>query len=209
VAEIRRRKAAAGTAPRSQWLAYLSVDSVDDAATLVADRGGRVLIPQRQVPSRGAMAVVADPDGVPVGLVRSATGDPADLLAEPGEWIWALYQAQDATRAAAFYQDLAGYEVVRDDGLPAAAHFLLLAEGFARASIVERPADRPERRAAWLYFLRVTDVDEAVRRATALGAQVLVPPRAVLQGDRAAVIADPGGARVGLLEWTEGPGDAP
>jgi len=97
---------------QSWWIAYMSVPDVDRAVAGVIARGGTTLIPARTLEGRGRMVVLADPDGAPFGLVRSSSGDPPDFRAEPGEWIWAVYQSADAGRAAAFYQDLGNYEVV-------------------------------------------------------------------------------------------------
>jgi predicted enzyme related to lactoylglutathione lyase len=186
----------------------MSVTDVAAAARQVQANGGSELIAARVVEGRGDMALVADPDGAPIGLIRSSSGDPPDVMAGVGEWIWALYQSPDASRAAAFYQDLAGYEVQRDDRFQNAPHFILAAEGFARASLVEIPADRTALKPEWLYFVRVRDIGASLARATALGGTVIVQPNpSVLEG-RIAVIADPRGAALGLMEWhEEGEGD--
>ncbi|TFG81398.1 MAG: VOC family protein, partial [Chromatiales bacterium] len=75
---------------QARWIGFLSVSDVKAVAVSVASKGGRVLIPPRQVPDRGEMAVVADPDDAPFGLINSASGDPADELGPAGDWIWAL-----------------------------------------------------------------------------------------------------------------------
>ena len=96
------RQPAPSQVRQSRWIAFMSVPDVGAAAREVQGKGGRVLIAPRAVEGRGEMAVLADPDGAPFGVIRSATGDPPDFAAGPGEWIWALYQSPDATRAAAF-----------------------------------------------------------------------------------------------------------
>lgn len=192
---------ARGQRPPSRWVAYLSVDDVAASARLVAAKGGTVLIPARSLADRGEMALLADPDGAPFGIIRSSSGDPADALADPGGWIWAVYQSPAAARAAAFYQDVGGYEVVADDRLPGVPDYLLVAQGFARASLVEIPAERAGLRPAWIYFLRVADVAATVARARDLGGSVLVAPRPDLAQGRLAVLRDPAGAAFGVLEW--------
>ena len=136
---------------------------MDRAAADVIAKGGKTLIPARTLEGRGRMAVLADPDGAPFGLLKSSSGDPPDFRAEPGEWIWAVYQSADAGRAAAFYQDLGNYEVVPGDPVGNAESFDLQAEGFARASLVEIPPGRTELRPEWIYFVRVADVAASTR----------------------------------------------
>ena len=197
-------------ARQSRWIAYMSVPDVDRAVADVAARGGKVLIPARNVEGRGRMAVVADPDGAPIGFVKSSSGDPPDYRADPGEWMWAIYQSADAASAAAFYQDLGGYEVVADDDrLGNAKSFTLQAEGFARAGLVAIPAEATELRPDWVYFVRVDDVAASLLKAVALGGRVIVAPRPDLVDGGMAVIADPSGSPVGLMSWApdDGEGD--
>lgn len=207
VAGIAARPSVPGQVRTSWWIAFMSVADVDRAAADVVAKGGKVLIPARPVEGRGRMAVLADPDGAPFGLVKSSSGDPADFRAEPGEWIWAVYQSPDATSAAAFYQDLGNYEVVPGERVGNAASYSLQAEGYARASLVEIPPGRTELRPEWLYFVRVADVDASLARAAELGGKVIAPPRPDLLDGRLAVIADPGGALLGLMEWDDGDGE--
>jgi predicted enzyme related to lactoylglutathione lyase len=208
VAGMAARQPSPGQVRQSRWIAYMSVADVDRAAADVVAKGGKVLIPARAVEGRGRMAVLADPDGAPVGLVKSSSGDPPDYRAEPGEWTWAIYQSPDAASAAAFYQDLGGYEVVPDDDrLGNAVSFTLQAEGYARASLVEIPAGSTELRPDWLFFVRVPDVAASVARAVELGGRVIVAPRPDLLDGRMAVIADPGGAPLGLLSWNPDDGE--
>ena len=157
-----------------RWVAFMSVPDVSAAADYVVARGGKVLIERRDVPQRGEMALLADPDGVPVGVIKSSSGDQDDFLVEPGEWIWALYQSPAAASAAAFYQDLGGYEVVPDDRQFEAPHFLLVSQGYARASLLEIPAGRQQAPATGLALFhpcgRCSDAggqSAAARRAAA------------------------------------------
>jgi predicted enzyme related to lactoylglutathione lyase len=203
VAGIAQREPAPGQARQSRWIAFMSVGDVADRAAQVTAKGGTVLIAPRAVAGRGEMAVLADPDGAPFGLIDSASGDPEDFRAEPGEWIWALYQSPDATSAAAFYQDVGGYDVVPDERFRDTPHFFLVADGYARASLAEIPAARSGMRPDWLYFLRVRDLGATLAQVGALGGKVLVPPSPAVFAGRIAVIADPGGAPLGLMQWDD------
>ena len=201
VAGLTQRKPRVGQARQARWIAFMSVADVAAAAKDVAAKGGRVLVAPRNVPARGEMALVADPDGAPFGLINSSSGDPPDGLPPAGDWIWALYQSPDATSAAAFYQDVGGYEVVPDDRLGEAPHFLLVAGGYARASVVGIPAERAGLPPDWLYFARVRNINESLARVRELGGRVLMAPNPEVLDGRLAVITDPAGAPLGLMEW--------
>jgi hypothetical protein len=190
-----------------RWVAFMSVPDVAKASQYVEARGGKVLIAGQDLPDRGEAAMLSDPDGVPIGVIRSSSGDQDDFLVDFGEWIWALYQSPAADRAAAFYQDLGGYDIVPDEGRFSAPHFLLVAQGYTRASLLQIPGDRPRLQPGWLYFIRVADVDAQLAKAEQLGGRILIAPRGDLAQGRLAVIADPGGAPVGLLEWNDETGE--
>lgn len=207
VGGLAEREAKPGQERQARWVAFMSVADVTASARRVTDQGGRLLIPSRAVDGRGDMAIVADPDGAPFGLIRSASGDPEDFAAGPGEWIWALYQSPDATRAAAFYQDLGGYEVIADERFPATPHFLLAAQGYLRASLAELPPDRLGLKPDWLYFVRVADVTASVAKAVQLGGRVVLADSPQVLSGRVAVITDPGGAPLGLMEWDDAGGE--
>ncbi len=201
-------RAAKGQGRNSWWIAFMSVADVDRAVAEVVARGGTELIPARNLEGRGRIAVLADPDGAPFGLVRSSSGDPPDFAAEIGEWIWAVYQSPDASSAAAFYQDLGDYEVVPGKQVGNAATFLLQANGYARASLAEIPAGRTGLRPEWLYLIRVGNVAASASRAVELGGGVIVAPRPDLLDGRLAVIRDPDGALLGLMEWEDDDGES-
>jgi predicted enzyme related to lactoylglutathione lyase len=52
-----------------------------------------------------------------------------------------------------------------------------------------------------LPFVRVGSIVDAAAKAKVLGGKVLVAPRQDLAEGKVAVVADPTGAAIGLLEW--------
>lgn len=62
---------------RPQWMTYIQVADVDDAVLAALKNGGRILKAPFDEASVGRLAVVADPDGIPVGLVTPLSATPA------------------------------------------------------------------------------------------------------------------------------------
>jgi hypothetical protein len=185
--------------PNAQWLSYLSVPNVDQAADRTRAAGGSVLLAPFDLPKVGRGAVVVDPQGAPLGLLRASFGDPADTP-EPAvhRFLWTEELARDPAAAAKFYADLVGYEVlVHDQG---DKPFRVLKLGRERAGIMRMPFAGMQ--PFWLVSVMVADPAASAQRAEQLGGRVLVAPRMDVRGGTVALVADPSGALLALQKWT-------
>lgn len=63
---------------RPGWLTYIEVANVDDAVIEALKNGGRILKAPFDDTNTGRMAIVADPDGIPVGLVTPRASAPVN-----------------------------------------------------------------------------------------------------------------------------------
>ena len=86
----------------ARWLSLMSVTDVDAAVAEIEAAGGSVEIGPRTNPSRGRMALVRDPQGAQLVLIRAAGGDPP-FRTEPGigsgDFLWTELWASDAADA--------------------------------------------------------------------------------------------------------------
>lgn len=189
---------------KPRWFGYISVGSVEKAQRAVTQAGGRVLAEPKKLPKRGEQAVFADPEGAVFGVVKSSGGDPEDFLAEPGEWIWIQLLSRDARKAAEFYRAIVGYEIVENTKNNRSSDYVLASEGYARGTVrTIRNADTKVQ-PTWLPFVRVKNLADSLALAKQLGGKVVVEPKPELLEGKVAVIADPTGAAIGILEWSEG-----
>ena len=204
VAGLVQRPRPPGRQSQPAWLTFLSVTDVTAAARAIKANGGKQLRSPHAYRERGRQAVYVDPQGAMFAIMNSRSGDPPDAPVAPGEWTWSALVTRDPGTDAAFYQDVFGYEVfdASEAGESDFDHLVLASEDTARASINPLPGSAPTH-PQWVDFVRVTDIATAAAKATQLGGRVLVEPRRDRHGGRVALIADPTGARVGLLEWTE------
>jgi predicted enzyme related to lactoylglutathione lyase len=185
------------------WLTYLSVGDVDAASKTAVEKGATLLFGPRTIPDRGREAVFSDPQGAVFAALTSSSGDPADVLAAPGDWIWSSLITTDPKTAAPFYQALFGYEVFDLPAAEGAQHLLFASEDYARASVNTHNTIRPDSHSYWLNYIRVEDAVKTAAKVVALGGRVLVEPRVDRHGGMVAVVADPLGAPFGLLEWQD------
>lgn len=188
---------------KPRWLGFISVSSVERAERAVTKAGGRMLAAPRKMPQRGEQAVFADAEGAVFGVIKSSSGDPQDFLPEPGDWIWIQLLSRDARKAAGFYSSVAGYDVIENATGGQSGDFVLASKGYARATVRTIPPARAQVQPNWLPFVRVKNVGESVAQAKQLGGKALIEPKPELFGGKVAVIADPTGAAIGLLEWSD------
>jgi predicted enzyme related to lactoylglutathione lyase len=186
-----------------RWFGYISVKSVDQAQRTVAKLGGRVVSPPRKFSGRGEQAVFADPEGALFGVIKSSSGDPEDCLADPGDWVWIQLLSKDARKAGEFYHQVGGYDVVENTQSNRVSDLVLVSEGYARATVRTIPEENRQVYPNWLPFVRVSNVKDSVARATQLGGKILFEPKPEYLGGKVAVVSDPTGGAIGLLEWSE------
>jgi predicted enzyme related to lactoylglutathione lyase len=203
VAGLMHKAVPAGESRQPSWLSYFAVQDVDAATVTARRQGAKVLVEPRNVPSLGREAVFADVQGAVFAMIASSSGDPPDVLAAPGEWIWSSLITSDPDAAAAFYQTLLDYEVFELPADEDERHLLLATDNYARASVNSLPAHKPNLHPHWLNFIHVEDAVQTVAKLVALGGRVLVEPRLDRHGGKIAVVTDPLGAPFGLMEWPE------
>ena len=203
VGGIFRHMRPAGAKVGARWLSVIAVRDPARAASLARERGGSVLLAPKSVPGRGTHAVLRDPEGAAFGVLAAEGGDPPDTPVADGEVFWLDLFARDPAKAAAFYAELAGFDV--DVGeVGGRERTLLSTGGIARAGIT--PLRSADDRSGWLPYILVEDVPATLARARRAGGRVLLEPRAHVLGGNLAIIADPSGGAVGVVNWDDGKG---
>jgi predicted enzyme related to lactoylglutathione lyase len=167
------------------------------------------MVEPRTIARRGTHAIVADSQGALVGMLTSSSGDAQEFRAGTGDWVWAQLLTDKPRQAVHFYQAVFGYTGMPDTRSEGGDDYLLASQGYARAGISHMP-DASQARPTWIGFVRVDDLGETLARAQSLGGRILRAPTAELFDGRLAIISDPLGGFVGLVELKDSdfPGDA-
>ena len=181
------------------WQANVEVADVDRAAALAKERGGGVYVGPVDVPEVGRIAVVADPQGAASAMASHDT-------AKPGEFSWSELYTTDHEAAFRFYQELFGWERIRDVDLGAMGNYLVWGRGGKQlGGMMTMPAammKTPDGRAAppsWMHYVTTPDLDAALERAKKRNARVLSGPMVVPGGQRVVQLMDPQGAAFALV----------
>lgn len=196
-------------AKSARWLSYLSVSDPAAAERYAKQQGSTVIVPLATIAGRGMHLLLRDPQGAVFGLLKTQLGDPPDSPVEPGDVFWMDLLTPDPVRASAFYSGLAGYDVTLPEDDDARKRIVLASEGFARAGVVPLPP--AVKQSGWLMYILVDDIPAALAAVAAAGGTVLLQPRADLLDGKVAIIQDPRGGVVGIVDWPDrsGPGAPP
>jgi predicted enzyme related to lactoylglutathione lyase len=190
----------AGAPPH--WMAYVATSEVDATAALAAEMGAKVLVPAMDIPDVGRFCVLQDPAGAVFSVFRPEGDAPGhEGPARVGEVSWHELMTDDQEEAFRFYSQLFGWE--KGDAMDMGE--MGVYQIFQRAGapdplggMMNKPAEMPV--AAWLYYVRVGDLDATLERVEANGGAVLNGPMEVPGGDRVAQCQDPQGAHF-AVHW--------
>jgi len=183
-----------GTMP-PHWVGYVAVPNVDETAAQAESLGGKVLTAPMDIPEVGRFAVISDPQGAAIAIFTPKGDAPGhDGMPSVGEFSWHELTTTDHESAYAFYEKLFGWNKTDAVDMGDAGVYQMYGRGdVPLGGMWTKPADMPMP-PNWLYYIRVSNADEAAERVKALGGQVLNGPMEVPGGDRIAQCMDPQGA---------------
>lgn len=181
----------------ARWISSLSVQDVDKATDFILAEGGKVHKGPEQIEGRGRTALVSDPQGAQLALIRTQNGDPQDNRVGNNSWLWHELWISKPSESSEFYKKLAGYSAIEkiDD------YWILKTKNKWRAGIRKLFNEAFEQR--WVPVIKVDDVVSIATLAEQLGGKVLIIISGDLKADdKAAVLADPSGGLVIVQEWS-------
>ena len=183
----------------AHWISLISVTDAIGAARYVRDQGGSVVLAPTTVAGRGTHAVFRDPQGAYFGVLSATGGDPPDDPVVDGDVFWLDLFTPDPAKAADFYAELAGYEVGEGTTRSGQKRWYLVNGTVARAGVIAQQSAGLA--PAWLPYILVDDVKATLDRVARAGGKVIVAPRPDYLNGKLAVIADPNGGVLGIVDW--------
>ncbi|HEX5727381.1 MAG TPA: VOC family protein [Longimicrobiaceae bacterium] len=181
----------------THWGLYVAVDDADQAAARVRELGGTVILEPFEVMDAGRMAMLQDPTGAFLSVWQARAHIGMQVRDEDNAVVWSELATPDPDTAEAFYTGLFGWGTKKEDVGIQYTSFLqgdTPVAGMYR--ITEEMQGMPPN---WSPYFGTSDVDDAARRATELGATLLVEPTDIPGVGRFAVIQDPQGAMFSVV----------
>lgn len=189
---------------RPTWVGYIGVEDVDAATADLVAQGGQVVMAPMTMEGVGRMAMLRDPQGAAIYLMRGASDAPSEAFAQDaprvGHCAWHELRTPDPSAALATYTACFGWEIAdsMDMGPMGSYDMLRNPPHETLLGAMMRQPD-PEARAMWLFYFRVADIDVAAAYITAQGGTVLMGPQEIPGGEFMINATDPQGALLALV----------
>ena len=194
-----RGKNVAGIGPKmdpdepTTWRQYVTSADVTATAARVEAHGGTIVVPPMDVMTAGKMLVFTDPSGAACSVWQPLDTIGAELVNEHGAFTWSDLHTPDVGGSTSFYEHVFNWVAnpMDMDGPPYTVW------NVGERMIGGMIGDDVEP-AFWDIWFAVDDCDAAVAEASGSGGSVL---QAATDGSigRSAVLADPHGARFGII----------
>jgi predicted enzyme related to lactoylglutathione lyase len=175
------------------WLSYVSVPRVDEAAKKAKSLGATLISEPFDVMDVGRMALVQDPTGAVFALWEPRRHTGAKLVNEPVSLSWNELATRDVPRAKKFYTELFGWTAQTQD--MGNMEYTTFRNGERPAGgLMEIAKEWGPVPPHWAPYFAVADTDRTVEKAKELGGEVLMPPMDIPEIGRFAALRDPQGA---------------
>ncbi len=189
---------------RPTWIGYIGVDDVDAILPQIEAKGGKALMPARDVEMAGRIAMVADCCGAPFYVMTPTPppggGESTAFSATPnmGRCGWNELMAGNADNATGFYTSLFGWSLPDPMDMGAMGKYQFVAhDGLTTGAIMNKMAEMPV--PFWSHYFWVPGIDAAAAAITANSGTVINGPMEVPGGDWIVQGIDPQGAMFSLV----------
>lgn len=181
----------------SHWQSYITVDSVDAMVDKVKEFGGNIQHGPIDVFDSGRMVAIKDPTGGNVILWEPKNHIGAGLVNTPGSFTWNELATRDVQGAMDFYEKLFGWSFKKMGNVE---YYVIQNNGRINGGIIpmdEKWGDMPP---VWMVYLSVADIDASLEKVKELGGKVDTDIIEADETGRFAIIFDPAGAPVTLIQ---------
>jgi uncharacterized protein len=182
-----------------QWIGYVTVADVDEAARKAGAAGGQVIMPPFDVPTVGRIALFQDPQGAALGIFQPLKN--AGSCAR-NRIVWCDIPVTDLDRAIRFYSAVLGAPVTKQEEhgmtfavLPHKEHEV---GGCLTPSGTSTEGMKPSATGPLVYLSCQGRLDEALNTVVPNGGKVLKAKHSIGPYGSRAIVLDSEGNRIAL-----------
>lgn len=183
------------------WMGYFGVDDVDATVAAIVAAGGHVHLPASDIPDVGRIAMVSDPQGVAIYVMRGASDEASTAYGRHamGHVSWNELQTTDDAAALAFYDTHFDIKKVGAMEMGEMGDYSFIANSEGGEAIGAVMKAMPGVRPGWGFYFRVPGIEAAKARIEQAGGTVTHGPMDVPGGEMVLNAIDPQGALFGLV----------
>ncbi|MDH3225940.1 MAG: VOC family protein [Thermoleophilia bacterium] len=163
---------AAGDSPPG-WNTYVTVQEVDGAVSAALAAGASTALEPVDAEADGRMARIVDAVGAQVSLWEPRKRAGAELVSEPGGFIWTELLCGDCARAAEFYGSLFGWEAEAMPAPDGSEAMLFAGREGPVASVRDPKSSLPP---TWLVYFACEDADACAAAVADAGGAIAIEP---------------------------------
>lgn len=181
-----------------EWLSYFSVNSPGDLISKLKSNGGNLVIKQTDIPGRGKVALLSDPQGAYFALIKSSNGDPEINRTTEFSFLWSELWSNDMAKSEDFYKTVFNSQIKnqKDDERD---YTVIISDSKPAFGIIKNPVENV--RSHFIQYILVNDVKGIEKKAKDAGAKIIVPADSSIRNGTVSVFADPTGAPVAIQKW--------
>jgi len=126
----------------------------------------------------------------------------AETTTTTGTFVWQELGTADVEAAKKFYTALFGWTTTDMDMGPNGTYTIFNHEGKGIGGVYKFRPDQISKgvQPHWLAYVGVDDVDASAKKATTLGAKILMPPTDIPDVGRFSLLQDPTGATIAIYK---------
>lgn len=186
------------------WLPYLSTVDVDATIAAIVADGGTLWMPPMNIPV-GRIAMMADPQGVPIYLMTPIPPpDAPDMTSDvfersaPQRVNWNELSSPDLAASKAFYAKHFGFEFNETMNMGPMGDYCFIDHHGVRIGAITQRQD-PKQPSSWLFYFGVPSVTAAKSAIESNSGTVMMGPHQVPTGEWIVIATDPAGAPFGIV----------
>jgi predicted enzyme related to lactoylglutathione lyase len=175
------------------WLGYVGVDDVDVTVAKAEGLGAKVMMPAFDVPDIGRLALIADPQGIPIYIMRGESAEDSNAFSpeEHGHGAWNELSTTDLDAAKSFYTELFGWTLADVMPMGEMGDYQFIDHGSETIGAMMKAQGGAH--PSWNYCFRTDSVDRGFEAIKAGGGTVTYGPAEVPGGLRVVQAFDPEG----------------
>lgn len=180
------------------WLAYTTVQNLDQAVNTLQKNGGKILVAEEKIPDIGRWVIAIDEQGAVFSPFEPTHTATETNEMNVGTFCWHELATSDVEKATVFYTEMFGWEKgERSQCTTTGSVYQLLKRrnqgvgGIYAAKAGNKPS--------WKHYVTVENVDETAKRCKSLGGSVTMEPENLPEGfGRIACLNDNQGAEIAV-----------